>query len=119
MKLIAVCLLVQFLVYVNGENFENTLDLIERQLEQLQEDEKMGPVEKYLKMVVLKKTLDQIIETKEHELQKIQDQEQQRKLAEQRDLEEKSKLETQIFQKYLGGKMGGSSFNKDFHTMRY
>ena len=119
MKFVQICLFVQFLALINGKTFENILQYIENELEKLQIDTNLGAVEKYLKMVVLKNTLDQIIESREHELRKIQDQETQQKLKEEKELEERTKLESKIFQKYLAKNMGGTSFARDFHTMRY
>jgi len=119
MNLVQICCLIQILVVVNGESFENTLQYIEKELENLQEDKKLGPVEKYFKMVVLKNTLDQIIENREQALRKIQNQEIERKLKEEKETEERSRLESQVFEKYLAKDMGKSSFYRDFHTMRY
>ena len=119
MKFVQICLFVQFLAFINGETFENTLQYIENELEKLQIDTNLGAVEKYLKMVVLKNTLDHIIESREHELRKIQDQETQQKLKEEKELEERTKLESKVFQKYLAKNTGGTSFVRDFHTMRY
>jgi hypothetical protein len=96
-------------ITINANPFENALNKVNNQLDQIKNDSKMGFIEKYVRIYILNQKLKLIKEAKElNETEK-----------ENEAKEDQIKLKLLIFNRHLANRMGASSFNKDFHTIRY
>jgi len=97
------------LVTTDATSFENSLNTVRNEIKQIENDTKMGYVEKYVRKFILNQMLERIMEAKElYETEK-----------ENEANKDRIKFKLFIFNKYLASRMGASSFNKDFHTIRY
>ena len=114
-----IIILLSLFMYTNELKFEQTLRLIGNELIQTQQNQNLGTIEKYFKINALERALENLIKSKEVEINKQADDEIENKLREKKKIEKQLKLESSIFKKYLANQMGQSSFGRDFHTMRY
>ncbi len=99
-------------------SFQDTLNSISNELEQIQNNSQLNPIKKYARTIELRNKLERLIQDRDIEKKKLKYKEVQVQLEEKK-LEKQMKLESVIFQKFLASKMGNTSFSKDFHTMRY
>jgi len=99
-------------------SFQDTLNSISNELEQIQNNSELNPIKKYARTIELRNKLERLIQDRDIEKKKLKYKEVQVQLEEKK-LEKQMKLESVIFQKFLSAKMGNTSFSKDFHTMRY
>ena len=101
------------LVLVNADIYAYRIALVKNEIPKVKNDKRMGLLEKHLKIYMLNFTI-KLLEREKENKRKMKD------LKEKAHLEEKhDTLKKIIYNKYLASKMGGSSFNKDFHTLRY
>ena len=96
-------------ITINANPFEIAFNKVSNQLNQIKNDRKMGFVEKYVRTYILNQTLKLIKEEKE-----LDEAEKENEAK-----EDQIKLKLLVFNRHLANRMGASSFNKDFHTIRY
>ena len=98
-----------FLTTINANPYEDILTNITNQLNNVKTDNKLGFIERQLKVFILKQTVKRI-----HDEIESNRAEQKNKAN-----EEQTKLRSSIYNRFLASRMGSSSFDQDFHTIRY
>jgi len=93
---------------INGSVYQETINFLNAEAIKIKNNTNMDFTERYMRLDALNKILKNVKTMRNSE-----------KSKELELMNQKYKLESSIFKKYLYEKMGGSSFGMDFHTLRF
>ena len=104
---------------VNGDRYEKALKSIRAEFIRVEEDEKLDWREKHSRLISLYDAMTIILTNRERDIQKKINEEIQRQVEERRKVDKEREMEAAIYKKYLLNKDARTSFQNDFHTIRF
>ena len=117
--LFAFIFLFQHTGLARGDRYEKALKSIRNEFIRVENDETLDWRVKHTRLIGLYDAMMVILTNRERDIQKKINEEVQRQLEERRKVNREREIEAAIFKKYLFNNASRTSFQSDFHTLRY
>ena len=103
----------------NGDRYDKALKSIRNEFVRVENDEKLDWREKHNRLIALYDAMTIVLTNRERDIQKKLNEEMQRQFEERQKIDKEREIESAIYKKYLVNKASRTSFQNDFHTIRY